>query len=325
MRTLDSKLATIRVGRATADDFIIADAKDADMAWGVAAGGPANGGGWLDRPALVSAMADLVAQGEIDIMLASASGAERLVATGCLVGSDVTVAVRGNDSTDVWNPRGGTYPTHASQPFRTANLDAVRAFCDLVLYSVTFTNDLENDLRTVTEFARFRSDAAAAGMRYFLEVFNPNVASGLAAQDLGAYMNDMIVRTLAGVTSVHRPLFLKVAYNGAAAMRELSGHDPDLVVGVLGGAAGTTRDTYELLHQASANGAHVALFGRKIQRAESQRDLVGLMRPVLRGDLTPADAVRTYHDALGAAGRAPTRELDEDLKITDPVLLAEAG
>ena len=95
-----------------------------------------------------------------------------------------------------------------------------------------------------------------------------------------------------------------MAYNGAAAVSELVAHDPSLVVGILGGSAGTTRDTFELLHQAEARG-RVALFGRKIQRAESQLDLVGLMRPVLRGELTPADAVRAYHDALDKADTAP--------------------
>ena len=45
-----------------------------------------------------------------------------------------------------------------------------------------------------------------------------------------------------------------------------------MVVGIeaCGGTAGTTRDTFELLHRAQIHGARVALFGRKIQHAESQ-------------------------------------------------------
>ena len=113
-----------------------------------------------------------------------------------------------------------------------------------------------------------------------------------------------------------------MAYNGPDALAELAGYDPSLVVGILGGSAGTTRDTFELLHQAERHGARVALFGRKIQRAESQLDLVGLMRPVLRGELSPADAVRAYHDALAKAEIAPHRELEADLEVTDPVLRA---
>ena len=95
------------------------------------------------------------------------------------------------------------------------------------------------------------------------------------------------------------------------------------MVGVLGGSAGTTRDTFELLQQAERHGARVALFGRKIQRAESQLDLVGLMRPVLRGELNPADAVRAYHDALAKAEITPRRSLEADLEVTDPVLRSE--
>ena len=55
-----------------------------------------------------------------------------------------------------------------------------------------------------------------------------------------------------------------MAYNGSDVLAELAGHDPSLVVGVLGGSAGTTRDTFELLHRAERHGARVALFGRKI-------------------------------------------------------------
>jgi hypothetical protein len=47
------------------------------------------------------------------------------------------------------------------------------------------------------------------------------------------------------------------------------------------------------------------------------------MRPVLRGDLTPADAVRAYHAALAKADLAAARSLDDDLEITDPALEAE--
>jgi hypothetical protein len=209
-----------------------------------------------------------------------------------------------------------------SRPFRTADLSAVRPFCDLVLYSMTFNNELDHDLATLEAYGSFRREAAALGIRHFLEVFNPNAPAGLAAGQVGAFVNDSITRALAGVTVTQRPLFLKVAYNGPDALAELAGYDPSLVVGVLGGSAGTTRDTFELLHQAERHGARVALFGRKIQHAESQLDLVSLMRPVLRGELSPADAVRAYHAALAKAEIAPHRDLEADLEVTDPVLRA---
>jgi hypothetical protein len=326
VRRLDRKLGNIAAGRYTPDDFVIADAKDADMAFGLTCagpvtGGPAGPGRYRTRTEYLDAMEALVAQDELDIVLTSASNGERLAQGGSL--GDMTLAIRANDSTDIWNSRGGRYTTVPSRPFRTADLASVRGFCDLALYSVTFNNDLDWDLATLEAYGTFRQEAVAAGVRHFLEVFNPNAPADLAPEQVGAFVNDSIVRTLAGVTQEQRPLFLKVAYNGADALAELAGHDPSLVVGVLGGSAGTTRDTFELLHRAERHGARVALFGRKIQRAESQLDLVGLMRPVLRGELSPADAVRAYHDALAKAEIAPHRELGVDLQVTDTTLRSE--
>ena len=330
-RRLDRKLGNIAAGRYGPDDFVIADAKDADMAFGVTAAGPvvagvpvgaAGPGRHRTRPAYLDAMRAIVAQGELDILLTSASNGERLAADASL-DDEITLAVRANDTTDIWNHRGATYRIAPSRPFRTADLAAVRPFCDLVLYSVTFNRDLDHDLATLAAYAAFRREATALGMRHFLEVFNPNAPSALAPGDVGAFVNDSIVRALAGVTSAERPLFLKMAYNGADALAELVEHDPSVVVGILGGAAGTTRDTFELLHRTQLHGGRVALFGRKIQRAESQLDLVGLMRPVLRGELDPAGAVRAYHEALAEAGVCPQRTLEADLEVTDPVLRAE--
>jgi hypothetical protein len=318
VRRLDRKLDAITGGRYAPGDFVIADAKDADMAFGLTSAGPAGAGRYGTRGDYLDAIRALVAQGELDIILTSASNGERLAQDGSL--ADMTLAVRANDSTDIWNSRGGRYAAAPSRPFRTADLTAVRPFCDLVLYSVTFNNELDYDLATLEAYGEFRREAAALGVRHFLEVFNPNAAPGLAPDQVGAFVNDSIIRALAGVTREQRPLFLKVAYNGPDAVAELAGYDPSLVVGVLGGSSGTTRDTFELLHQAERHGARVALFGRKIQRAESQLDLVSLMRPVLRGELSPADAVRAYHDALAKAEIAPQRTLEADLELTDPVL-----
>jgi hypothetical protein len=323
MKALDRKLSAILDGSYRPDDFVIADAKDADMAFGVQAPGPVRGsapGGFRSRQEYLADMTTLVAQGEIDILLCSASNADRLGRDGVLDDSAVTVAVRANDTTDIWFPRGSGYARHPSRPFRTARLEQLRPFCDLVLYSVTFNNDLEHDLASLEAYARFRDEARGHGIRHFLEVFNPNAPRELGPEQVPAFVNDSIVRALAGVTAAQRPLFLKMAYNGPAALEELTGHDSSLVVGILGGSAGTTRDTFELLHQAERHGGRVALFGRKIQNAESQPDLVELMRPVLRGDLSPADGVREYHRRLTAAGLPPRRSLDDDLQITEPVL-----
>jgi len=319
-RRLDRKLDAITAGRYTPGDFVLADAKDADMAFGLTSAGPAGAGRYRTRGDFLDDMQALVEQGELDIMLTSASNGERLAQDGSLVASDMTLAVRGNDSTDVWNSRGGRYPALPSRPFRTADLIAVRPFCDLVLYSMTFNNELNYDLATLEAYGAFRREAAGLGIRHFLEVFNPNAPAGLADGQVGAFVNDSITRALAGVTGAQRPLFLKVAYNGPDALAELAGYDPSLVVGILGGSSGTTRDTFELLHRAEKHGARVALFGRKIQHAESQLDLVSLMRPVVRGELAPVEAVRAYHAALERKGLRPARALAADSEIRDPVL-----
>jgi hypothetical protein len=330
VRRLDRKLSSIAAGRYTPDDFVIADAKDADMAFGLTCAGPvieasaaaaAAPGRYRTRGDYLAAMRAVVAQDELDIVLTSAANGQRLAGEGSL--GDVTLAIRANDTTDIWNNRGGRYPALPSRPFRTADLTAIAPFCDLVLYSMTFNNILDRDLATLEAYGRFRLEAAALGIRHFLEVFNPNAAADLPPDQVGAFVNDSIVRALAGITAEQRPLFLKVAYNGSGALAELADYDPSVVVGVLGGSAGTSRDTFELLHRAQRHGARVALFGRKIQQAESQLELVGLLRPVLRGELSPEGAVRAYHEALTRAGIAPRRALEADLEVTDPVLRAE--
>jgi hypothetical protein len=168
-------------------------------------------------------------------------------------------------------------------------------------------------------FADFREEALIHGFTYFLEVFNPNVGGPLG-DDMPRFVNDAIIRCLAGLTEAERPRFLKIAYNGPRALEELASFDPSLVVGVLGGGAGTTRDCFELIYQAEKYGARVALFGRKINLAESPLEMIKHMRAVADGDLSPADAVRSYHGALAKTKITPARSLKDDSAITEAVL-----
>ena len=331
MKSLDRRLASILAGRYAPDDFIIADAKDADMAKGVTAGGPPRdaqgrtGAGFKTRRAYLDDMAAVVKQGEVDILLASASSGERLAQEGLFEKSAATLAIRANDTTDIWLPRGSGYAQMPSRPFRTARLELTRGFCDLVLYSITFNGQVDLDSAALEAYGRFRDEARRLGVRHFLEVFNPN-ATALPPQAVPGFVNDSIVRALAGVTSAERPIFLKVAYNGPAALEELASHDAGMVVGLLGGGTGTTRDCFELLAQGARYGARVALFGRKIQLAESPLDILALMRPVICGDLSPLEAVRAYHAALGKRGIVPDRGPEADAVITESALkLAEQG
>lgn len=330
MKTLDRKLDAILSGAGGRKDFIIADAKDADMGGGRSAPGPERDAagrplaahrplaGYLDE------IRAITAQGVVDVMLVSSATLERL-GPDAFRDSAVTPAIRANDTTDVWGPRGGVYPASPSCPFRTASLARARGLgCGLCLYSITFNNRVDDDLRSLEAFGAFREDAARAGMRYFLEVFNPNVETGFASlEETGDYVGDCILRSLAGLTRAERPRFLKIAYNGPRSMAELCSYDPELVVGILGGAAGTNRDTFQLLADAQRHGAHVALFGRKIKLAESPLEMVRHMRMVVDGELPPEDAVRAYHAAIRARGFAPARPLEDDLRITEPALLPD--
>ena len=330
MKTLDRKLGAILRGGGARTDFIIADAKDADMGGGRPGPGPERDadGRPLDAYRPLAGYLDeiraIVRQGVVDVMLVSSSTLERLGAD-LFAASGVTPAIRANDTTDIWGLRGGAYPGEPSRPFRTASLARARDLgCDLCLYSITFNNRVEDDVRSLEAFAAFREDAERSGMRYFLEVFNPNVETGFASlEETGAYVGDCILRCFAGLTRAERPRFLKIAYNGPRAMTELCSYDPELVVGILGGAAGTNRDTFQLLADAQRDGARVALFGRKIKLAESPLQMVRHMRRVVDGEVSPEEAVREYHAAIREDGLAPARALEEDLRITEPALLGE--
>ena len=338
MKRLDEKLARIRAGQYRKQDFIIADAKDPDMGPSLTWTGPKRepDGSWTryrTREEFLDQIRAIVRQGIVDIMLMSASNMERLTDEGLFKDSPVKPAIRANDTTDIWRMRGAQLPrrsrrARSARPRCRGPCTARQRPCpgraitgtDLGLYSITFNNDLDADLASLEAFAEFRAEAAACGFKYFLEVFNPNVETGIDPEILPHYINDNILRCLAGVHQADRPQFLKIAYNGPKALEELTSFDPSVVVGVLGGGAGTTRDCFELLHQAEKYGARVALFGRKINLAEAPLAIVAMMREVVDGNLSPQEAVRAYHGELQKQRLKPQRPLEDDMAITEAVL-----
>ncbi|MCB1380165.1 MAG: hypothetical protein KDK89_17625 [Alphaproteobacteria bacterium] len=339
MYKLDQKLANIRAGKYTRNDFIIADAKDGDMGPSMTSTGPKRmkDGTWTryhTRPEFLDNITAIVEQNIVDIMLTSASNLEALNERGVFKGSTVKPAIRANDTTDVWVMRGARYAKSPSRPFRSASLSRVMAGSsvpspgtpitgtDLGLYSITFNNDIDHDHESLLAFHDFIADAAENNFKYFLEVFNPNVDCGIAPETMPHYINDCIMRCLAGVMKADRPQFLKIAYNGPKALEELASYDPTVIVGVLGGGAGTTRDCYELINQAEKYGARVALFGRKINLAEDPLAMVSFMREVAGGNLKPEEAVKAYHASLKKSGITPARDLATDNEITEKVLKA---
>ena len=333
MYKIDVKLAKIRAGQYQKGDFIVADAKDGDMSNPIPGTGPirAADGSFVrfrTRAEFLTQITELIRQDLLDIMLVSASNLELLKEAGAFDGSAVKPVFRANDTTDIWGARQANYGKMApSRPFRTPSLKRIAEarLTDLGLYSITFVHDVEADLRSLEAFKDFREDAAAYGIKYFLEVFNPNVDTHLPPDAMPSYVNDCLTRCLSGVLKADRPQFLKYPYNGPRALEELVSFDPGLVVGVLGGGAGTTRDTFELLYQAEKYGARVALFGRKINLAESQLDIVRFMRAVADGQIKPLAAVRDYHAMLKSKNIASVRSFEDDSKVTETVLKEAAS
>jgi len=332
-KSLDRKLARILTDP-SCPEFILADAKDADMAFGLSAPGrsPESHAGEARFRTLDEyrqQIREITAQGLVDIMLMSASSNEVLtINERSFDNSRVTPAVRANDTTDIWLAAGtGHYAKQPSQPFRTATIDHIqcgrvecepgqrRLGADLGLYSITLNNNVDLDRRTLDAYRAFRIEAEAKGFRHFLEVFDPN-APELPPADTARFINDNIVRALAGVTSRGRPLFLKIAYHGPAAMEALARYDRSLVVGILGGSAGTTFDAFQMLWEAKKYGARVALFGRKINNADHQLSFVQHLRAVADDETSPEEAVKAYHGSLEKLGIRPHRSLADDLQKT---------
>jgi DhnA family fructose-bisphosphate aldolase class Ia len=191
---------------------------------------------------------------------------------------------------------------------------------DLGLYSITFTNNLDEEHQALREFQEFRLEAERKGFRYFLEVFNPNVEPGISEAEIPAFVNDHIIRSMAGVTKCGRPLFLKIAYNGPKALSELVSYDPQLIVGILGGSAGTTYDAFKLISDAQKYGARVALFGRKINLSEHPLTFLEKLRQIVDHQISAEEAVKAYHDALQRLRIRPLRELAEDMKLTGTMM-----
>lgn len=340
-KRLDQKLASIHADPSGSREFIIADAKDADMAFGIAAPGPNRGGScphgynesegcWKTLDNYLDQIRAVVQQDIVDIMLLSASNLERLAIKEKLFqDSAITPAARANDTSDVWAVRGGKYSTeHPSRSFRTATLDHIKygrlvesytaphTGADLGLYSITFTNNIDWDYKSLQDFHDFRLEAERKRFRYFLEVFNPNVDPGIPDKKVAGFLNDHIIRCLAGVTQVGRPVFLKIPYNGPGPLEELVSYDPKLVVGILGGSAGTTMDAFQLIHDARKYGARVALFGRKINLSEHPLAFIEFLRRIVDGEVEPKEAVKAYHGVLQSLGIKAQRPLHQDMKET---------
>lgn len=333
-KSLDVKLARIAAD-SSCRDFILADAKDADMAFGLSAPGQSpeyygHEARFRSLPEYRQLMREIIHQGLVDIVLMSASNSEILtLQERAFDNSHITPAIRANDTTDIWLAAGtGRYSADPAMPFRTATIDHAqcgKVQCEpgeralganLGLYSITLNNDTVLDRQTLDAYKAFRLEAEQKGFRHFLEVFDPNAPGDQSPADLSRFINDHIARLLAGVTNRGRPVFLKIVYHGPAAMEALASYDPNLIVGVLGGSAGTTFDAYHMVWEAKKYGARVALYGRKINNAEHQLSFVKHLRAIADDQVLPIEAVKAYHGDLQRLGITPYRSLEDDLQET---------
>lgn len=330
MKSLDQKLANIRSDPSGARDFILADAKDADMAFGLAATGKdARTGKVRSLAEFRDQMRQVVRQGLVDIMLMSASSSDELTIHERLFDNSlVTPACRANDTTDVHIPAGGIYAAEPSRPFRTATIEQIQSGkvdptpqerqrgANLGLYSITPNNNVDADLATLEAYRQFRIEAELKGFRHFLEIFDPNACGGQCPADIGRFINDWVARVLGGVPRAGRPIFLKMVYHGPRAMEELVAYDPLLIPGILGGASGTTHDAFALLEEAKKYGARAALYGRKINNSEDQLTFIKYLRAIADTQISAAEAVKAYHGDLQKLNLKPYRDLKADMELT---------
>ena len=114
-KSLDVKVEDILANPSKSKAFIIADAKDADMGFGIRAPGPRVSSerkepesAWKSLEDYRGQIREIVRQGVVDIVLLSASNLEILAMEEKLFdNSPITPAARANDASDAWAERGG--------------------------------------------------------------------------------------------------------------------------------------------------------------------------------------------------------------------------
>ena len=269
-KSLDTKIQRI-LSDPSCKDFILADAKDADMAYGIAAPGAARStmpseGRFRSLEEYRELIRQNVRQGLVDIMLMSSSTNEALTIRERLFddspsrppSAPTTRPTFGRPRAAATLPsrRGRSARGHRRGDVRPARLPGGGA-CPR-RGPGPLLGHVQQQLGAGPPHAfrlpRVHRRGAVKGFRHFLEVFDPNCPQA-ALPDLPRYINDMISRTLAGVAGPARPLFLKIAYHGPAAMEQLAGYDRRLIVGILGGSSGTTFDAFHQLWEARRHGA----------------------------------------------------------------------
>ena len=282
MKSLDEKLANIHADPHGAKDFILADAKDADMAAGLAAPGedPVTGklaiAGRLPRP---DARDRPPGARRHHAHVARAPATSLTIQERLFDDSPVTPAVRANDTTDIHLIAGGTYAQAPSRPFRTATIEQIqsgkptrrRASAGAAPTSGSTrsrrTTTSTFDYATLEAYKEFRLEAERKGFRHFLEVFDPN-ACGAQCPHGPRPLHQRPDRPHARRRAAQRAgrSSSRSRTTGREAMEELVAYDPHLVPGILGGSSGTT-----LRRVQAARGGEEARRARGALRPQDQQ------------------------------------------------------
>src|SRR5215469_4083607 len=187
---LIKKLKQIRE-KHSSREFVLADDRDADMAWGIPSPGkvyppPGEGARYRTIPEFHEAIRAVARQGIVDIVLASQSTMSLIAHRERIFDSlETTPAVRINDATDIWATRGNQYRKFPSMPFASGYIEEAQyggltaerrgePVVNLGLYSVTFNNQLPADRQSLMAFKEFRAEAEQKKFNYVLEVSAPN-------------------------------------------------------------------------------------------------------------------------------------------------------
>ena len=241
MYRIDDKLARIRAGDYAKGDFIIADAKDGDMGPSMRSCGPrrrkdGTQDGFRTRGEFLDSVEAIVRQDVVDVMLTSLSNYEALAARGVYEGSRVMPA----GSAPTTPPTSGcsaapatrlsprarsAAPTWRAQRRSDASSASTR--------SPSTTTSTGTTPRSITSRGSARTRRRTTSGTSWRSSTRTRRATS-PPRDVPGFVSDAMMRCLAGLTKAERPEFLKIAYNGPAALEELAAYDPSVVVGILG-------------------------------------------------------------------------------------------
>ena len=189
----------------------------------------------------------------VDIMLVSASNLELLIERG-VFNKQHGEAGDPRQRHDRYLGLHAARPiTTASRPFRTANLSHVMYSAaeptpedlgtDLGLYSITFNNDIDADCASLEDFSAFRADAAEQRLQVFPRGVQSERRHRIDPEHRAALHQRLHPalprrRHEGGAAAIPEDRLQWAEGAGGAGLLSIR----SLVVGMLGGGAGTTRD-----------------------------------------------------------------------------------